>query len=107
MRLKNITGTSTNALGDLSQIEPIKFSWNYHPEVGPCVGVSAQSVQTVVPEAMDTVHNEIDGKDYLGVRYTELIPISIAAIQELAAKLLAATDRITALEALVQQLCAK
>ena len=63
-------------------------------------------MQKVVPEAMDAVHNDIDGKDYLGVRYTELIPISIAAIQELATKLQEATKRIEALEALVQQLCA-
>ena len=55
----------------------------------------------VAPEAVDTVTYPSDEKDYLGVRYTELIPpILIAGLQE-------ATKRIEALEALVQQLCAK
>ena len=52
----------------------------------------------VVPEAVSAITYPTDGNDYLGVRYTELIPISIAAIQELATKLKAAIDRISALE---------
>ena len=60
----------------------------------------AQSVQNVVPEAMNTLTYPSDGNEYLGVRYTELIPILIAGLQE-------ATKRIEALKALVQQLLAK
>ena len=60
----------------------------------------AQSVQDVVPEADAAVHYVTDANDYLGVRYTELIPIMVAAIQE-------GAKRIEALEALVQQLLAK
>ena len=99
-RLKTVTGTYTNALEDLKVIKAIKFTWNKYPENGPQVGVTAQSAQMVVPEAVSTVTCADDGKEYLGVRYTELVPILIAGLQE-------ATTRIEALEALVQQLLAK
>ena len=66
----------------------------------------AQSVQAVVPEAVGTITYQTDQQEYLGVRYTELIPIMIAGIQELTANLQAATDRITNLEAQVAPLLA-
>ena len=50
-RLKDVTGTYMNALEDPKQIKPIKFTWKQHPENGPQVGVIAQSVVDVVPEA--------------------------------------------------------
>ena len=93
-RLKDVTGTYDNALEDLKQLKPIKFTWKQHPENGPQVGVIAQSVQNVVPEAMNTLTYPTDGNEYLGVRYAELIPILIAGLQE-------ATTRIEALEAQV------
>ena len=93
-RLKTITGTYDNALEDLKQVKPVKFTWNQHPENGPQVGVIAQSVQNVVPEAISTITYPSDQQEYLGVRYTELIPILIAGLQE-------ATARIEALEAQV------
>ena len=82
-RLKDIPGTYDNALHDISKIKPIKFTWKQHPENGPQVGVIAQSVSDVVPEAISTMTYPTDGNEYLGVRYTELIPIMIAGIQEL------------------------
>ena len=83
-RLKNITGTYTNALNGLMQLEPIKFTWKSDDTNKPCVGVSAQSVENVVPEAVDKnkIAGSNDDTEYLAVRYTELIPIMIAAIQE-------------------------
>ena len=51
------------------------------------MGVIAQSVESVVPEAVDLVRvDKEDETDYLSVRYTELIPLMIASIQELNAK---------------------
>ena len=95
-RLKTVTGRYTNAVADLAQIDPVKFTWNNDESNDPQVGVIAQSVQNVVPEAMDIT--EQDGTDYLSVRYTELIPLMIASIQEQQATITALTDRITALE---------
>jgi hypothetical protein len=83
-RLKNVTGTYTTALADIAQIQPVKFTWKDDIANTPCVGVIAQSVQAVVPEAIDSLrHSKEDETDYLGVRYTELIPLMIASIQEL------------------------
>ena len=43
---------------------------------------SAQSVQNLVPEAVDSIVNGDDHKEYLGVRFAELIPILISGLQE-------------------------
>ena len=91
MRLKNKTGDILNALEDINKIEPIRFTWKYGPDNNPHVGVSAQSVENVVPEAIDRGvdverQREGDETEYMKVRYTELIPLSIAAIKELKAE---------------------
>jgi Tfp pilus assembly PilM family ATPase len=90
MRLKTVTGTYTNALQDLAKIQAIKFTWKHDQSNTPQVGVSAQSVELAVPEAISTSRNistPDDETDYLSVRYTELIPLMIASIQELKAEL--------------------
>jgi hypothetical protein len=88
-RLKDVTGTYTNALADIAQIEAVKFTWKFDEKKKPQVGVIAQSVINVVPEAVDTdsrVSKE-DETEYLSVRYTELIPLLIASVQELKAEI--------------------
>lgn len=54
----------------------------------------AQDVQSVLPEAVDA-----SNPDALGVQYTEVIPLLVAAIQELSAKNDALEARLAALEA--------
>jgi hypothetical protein len=56
----------------------------------------AQDVQAVLPEAVD-VQN--DDQNTLGLRYTEVIPLLVAAIKEQQALITSLTNRITALEA--------
>jgi hypothetical protein len=92
--LKNVTGKYTNPLTDIAKIKPVKFTWKSDDTNKPCVGVIAQSVEQVVPEAIEIneLPNSSDKTKYLSVRYTELIPLMIASIQELNAK-------VTALEA--------
>ena len=106
-RLKNVTGTYTNALADIAQIQPVKFTWKSDETNTSHVGVIAQSVQGVVPEAISQskLPNTEDETEYLGVRYTELIPLMIASIQELStlitaqsATIQSLTARLTALE---------
>jgi hypothetical protein len=106
-RLKNVTGTYTNALSDITQIQPVKFTWKSDETNTSYVGVIAQSVQNVVPEAMsqNKLPSSGDETEYLGVRYTDLIPLMIASIQELKAindtqaeTINALTARIVALE---------
>jgi hypothetical protein len=96
-RLKNVTGTYTNALQDIAQLQPVKFTWKSDATNKSCVGVIAQSVQTVVPEAVEEfpcATGPDTTTEYLHVRYTELIPLMIASIQAL-------TEKVTALEAKV------
>jgi len=101
-RLKDITGTYTNALSDIAQIQPVKFTWKNDSSKKPYVGVIAQSVQNVVPESVDSMaYVENDTTEYLQVRYTELIPLMIASIQELKAELDTAKAEIAALQAKV------
>jgi len=108
IRLKNITGRYETPLEDIAKLDAIKFTWKNDEGNKPCVGVSAQSVETVIPEAIDRSTNfnaEGDTTEYLSVKYTELIPLMIASIQELkaindtqASTITALTARITALE---------
>jgi len=56
----------------------------------------AQDVQTVLPEAVDVQDNE---QKTLGLRYTDIIPLLTAAIQEQQAVIQSLTDRIAQLEA--------
>jgi len=99
LKLKNITGSYENALSDIAQIQAVKFTWKHDAGNKPCVGVIAQSVAAVVPEAVDRVRNsKEDETEYLGVRYTELIPLMIASIQEQQALIESLTTRLTALE---------
>jgi hypothetical protein len=99
-RLKNITGTFTNALADVLQIEAVKFTWKSDAENRPCVGLIAQSVEKVLPEAVSkgALNNSEDKTEYLGVQYTEVIPLLVAAIQELNAKVDAQALEIQALK---------
>lgn len=57
--------------------------------------LSAQSVLAVLPEAVDEQEDEIKT---LGLRYTDVIPLLVAAIQEQQTLITALTTRITALE---------
>ena len=55
----------------------------------------AQDVQKVLPEAVSV---EKDAQGTLGIRYTEIIPLLVAAIQEQQAIIEQLTQRIAALE---------
>lgn len=101
MRLKTVTGTYTNALQDIAKIQAIKFTWKHDQSGTPQVGVSAQSVELVVPEAISTSKNIAtpdDETEYLAVRYTELIPLLIASIQEQQALIAALQADVAALK---------
>ena len=71
------------------QIEGFTFNFN---EIGSKifdtsvrhVGVSAQHIQKVLPEAVASAPmNLIDGEYYLTVKYDKLVPLLIEAIKEL------------------------
>ena len=97
-RLKNVTGTFTNAIEDIKTLEPVKFTWKHDTANKLNVGLIAQSVQSVLPEAVDSNDVLDDGTEYLSVRYTEVIPLLTAALQQAITKIETLETRITALE---------
>ena len=99
LRLKHDVVPVTNAIESILKIDPIFFKWNDRPEDQQrSIGVSAQSVEKVFPELIDRsgVYDLEGGA--MQVRYTELIPVLLAAIQEQQALITTLTTRITALE---------
>ena len=88
-RLKTDKLLIDNPLDKVMQIEGFTFNFN---EIGSKifdtsvrhVGVSAQQIQKVLPEAVASAPmNLIDNEDYLTVKYDKLVPLLIEAIKEL------------------------
>jgi trimeric autotransporter adhesin len=79
-RLKNITGEISNGLNKVTQLRAVEFTWKRDETNESQVGLIAQDVQAVLPQAV----SENDG--HLGIRYTEVIPLLVAAIKELKAE---------------------
>ena len=98
-----------DALNDIQKITPIRYRWN-RDDTGVQIGLSAQSVLPIIPEAISThatLESEGDATEYYTLRYTEVIPLVVSSIQQLTARVAAQNSRIEALEALVQKLLVK
>jgi hypothetical protein len=79
-RLKDVQGSVEGALDILAPIRPVYY--NFKGQDRRMVGVIAQDVQTVLPEAVD-----VGDDGMLSMRYTDLVPVLVKAIQELTARL--------------------
>ena len=78
-RLKDNITPIPNALNKVFSISGNTFNWNEKSEKeGNDVGVVAQEILEVLPEAVTTRDN-----GYLAVRYEKLVPLLIEAIKEL------------------------
>jgi len=80
-RLKDKVGTIDNALDKVCAIDGFLYKWNdkYTGKDDTVqVGVSAQDVEKVLPEAVDELET-----GYKGVKYDKLVPLLIEAIKEL------------------------
>jgi hypothetical protein len=98
-RLKTNIRPLDNALDNLLKIRGIRYESNdvaekfgYTPDV-TYVGVIAQDVKKIVPEAVhiapfdrDSQGNSLSGDEYLTVQYDRLVPLLIEAIRELKAE---------------------
>jgi hypothetical protein len=92
-RLKEINGTIDNAVDKLKTLRAVNFSWKNDENKKENLGLIAQDVEKVFPQVMD---KSKDG--YLGVRYTEIVPVLVKAIQELKAQIEELSNKIVALE---------
>lgn len=76
-RLKTDIVKLSGGLDMIDKINPYYFRYKTDIEGMKRVGVIAQEIQEVCPEAVT-----VDENGYLGVKYTELIPMLISAIKE-------------------------
>jgi hypothetical protein len=93
-RLKNIDRPITDAISKVSSLRTVIGSYKTDEVGKERVFVIAQDVEKVLPQAITK-----DDDGMLGVAYTDLIPLLIAAIKEQQAMINTLTDRITVLEA--------
>jgi hypothetical protein len=90
-RLKNRIGNIESALDKVNKLNGFTFTPNEEsvklgldPEGKVRVGVSAQEVEAVLPEAVtDAPVNIEHGTDYKTVQYEKIVPLLIEAIKEL------------------------
>lgn len=112
-RLKNIDSKVADAVTKVKALNGYLYTYNDKArEVGyqgdnKHIGVIAQEVQAVVPEAVTLApfdrdsHDKtksVSGEDYLTVKYERLVPLLIEAIKEQAATIEVLEERINKLE---------
>jgi len=93
-RLKDIIEPITDATNKVGQLRAVIGKFKTDPKDKRRSFLIAQDVQAVLPEAVD-----VSDPESLGVQYTDVIPLLVAAIKEQQALITTLTDRITALEA--------
>jgi hypothetical protein len=99
-RLKNITGNIENAIESLLTLRTVKHTWKSDENKIERLGLIAQDVEKVFPQVIEKYQipagreqQQTDETEYLGVKYTELIPVLVKAIQELSAKVSALENK--------------
>ena len=112
-RLKENVVVISNALTKVNSIRGVMFDWTsksfelgFEPTNLHDVGVIAQEIQNVLPEAVKLAPFDKDvndssksksGENYLTVQYEKLVPLLIESIKELSAK-------VATLENIIQEL---
>ena len=94
-RFKNIIEPIANAVDKVNTLSAVIYSFKDDETAERRVGLIAQELLAVLPEAVHVPKKE---EEMMGVRYTETIPLLVAAIKEQSALITQLTARITALE---------
>jgi len=98
-RLKENLEPITDALNKVSTLRTVIGNYKFDEEKVRKPFLIAQDVQTVLPEAVTSSRqSKEDDTEYLGVAYTETIPLLVAAIKELNAKVEAQALEIATLK---------
>jgi hypothetical protein len=89
-RLKNITGEIQNGLSKVCSLRAAEYTWKSDESAKPQVGLIAQDVLAVLPEAVEVPPEGAVDRDgnlaMMGVQYNSLIPLLVASIKELKAE---------------------
>lgn len=81
----------------VDQMHSVRYKWKDRPgDTNPHYGFIAQDLETILPEMVHT-----DKEGYKSVRYIELIPVLVNALQELHSANKAQQQEINALKALL------
>ena len=94
-RLKTNLEPLTDAVARLLQIPARRFNWLADPNGAKVDGFLAHEAQAIVPESVTGHKDEVDAEGkpiHQGIDQSKLVPLLVAAVQELAA-------RVAALEA--------
>jgi hypothetical protein len=89
-RLKENPTPMTGALEAVAALNPVNFTWKSDGSAGR--GFIAHELQAVVPEAVTGEKDAVDSEgkpEYQGVDKSKLVPLLVAAVQELSAKVAA------------------
>ena len=92
-RLKDIIEPISDATSKVSSLRAVIGKYKIDEEGTRRSFLIAQDVQKVLPEAVDA-----SDPNKLGVQYTDVIPLLVAAIQELSAQVTTLQAQVTALE---------
>ena len=84
IRLKDIDSEIENAIDKVNKLRGVRFTWKSDETKKMQVGLIAQEVKEVLPEAVDFDETNEDYR--MGVQYTDLIPLLVNAIKELSAQ---------------------
>ena len=99
-RLKYDVEPVENAVESLSNLRTVKYRLKDvdSAEDKKKIGLMAQDLVGVLDEVIDPLKRTGDDTEYMSVRYTELVPVLVKAIQEQQTLIESLTDRIAALE---------
>ena len=86
-RLKENLVPITDALTKVDGLRAVVGNYIADENKKPTPFLIGQDVQAVLPEAVSSTAIKGDDTEYLGVQYTEVIPLLVAAIKELKAEL--------------------
>lgn len=78
-RLKTKIEDLDYGLDEVMALRPTRYNWKTTPDAGSEIGLIAQELQAVIPEAVNIGSDE---DKTLGVTYTDLIPVLINGMQE-------------------------
>lgn len=84
-RLKRDIKNAPQGLAELLKLRPVTFKWKAKGDETTHIGLIAQEVQKVVPDAVRVRPHRASSKDatdFLGVDYIALLPVMIKAVQE-------------------------
>ena len=98
-RLKNIGKEYTSSLDKIRRIKPLNFTFKKDKNKTPHVGVIAQDLQKIFPDAVQK-----DSNGYLTIRQEDMFYAVINAIKELDAKITALINKETAKDRKIKEL---